>query len=67
MPSSPNDKPAQQIGPSELQAAELEPLLSEDFSIAGYLSLLLKSKLRCHSSQFLRAHITRRAVRGKFM
>jgi len=49
----PDDEAAQQIGPSELQAAGLEPCPGEDFATAGHLSLSPASKLRHHSSQFL--------------
>lgn len=49
----------QQVGPSELQAAGLEPYPAEDFATAGHLSLSPTSELGHHSSQFLRAHVTR--------
>jgi hypothetical protein len=56
----PDDEAAQPTGPSELQATEV-------FATAGHLSLSPALKLRHHGCQFLRAHVTRGDVQGRFM
>jgi len=55
-----------QIGPGELQAARLDPCLVEVFVTASDLGLSPALKLCHHSSHFLRSHITRGAVQGRF-